>query len=102
MSAPWLMVFASFLFASMGVCVKLASAHYGTGEIVLYRSLIGVLILGVHAVRQGGTLRTSVPAMHLWRSLSGVTALCLWFYAIGKLPIATAVTLNYSSSVWMA
>ena len=29
-------------------------------------------------------------------------ALCLWFYAIGGLPLATAMTLNYMSSVWMA
>ena len=29
-------------------------------------------------------------------------ALCLWFYAIGNLPLATAMTLNYMSSVWMA
>jgi len=40
--------------------------------------------------------------MHFWRSLSGVTALVLWFYAIGNLPLATAMTLNYMSSVWMA
>jgi len=31
MSAPWLMILASFLFATMGVCVKLASAHYAAG-----------------------------------------------------------------------
>ncbi|MEX8495091.1 MAG: EamA/RhaT family transporter, partial [Sphaerotilus sp.] len=37
MTAPMLMVLASFLFALMGVCVKLASAHFGTGEIVMYR-----------------------------------------------------------------
>ena len=40
--------------------------------------------------------------MHFWRSLSGVIALSLWFYSIGKLPLATAMTLNYMSSVWMA
>ena len=51
---------------------------------------------------RGGTLRTAVPAAHFWRSISGVTALCLWFYAIGNLPLATAMTLNYMSSVWMA
>ena len=96
------MVSASFLFALMGVCVKLASARYGTGEIVFYRGLIGVLVMGLHTWQLGDTLRTRVPAMHFWRSITGVTALCLWFYAIGKLPIATAVTLNYASSVWMA
>jgi drug/metabolite transporter (DMT)-like permease len=26
----------------------------------------------------------------------------MWFYAIGNLPLATAMTLNYMSSVWMA
>jgi S-adenosylmethionine uptake transporter len=26
----------------------------------------------------------------------------LWFFAISKLPLATAITLNYMSSVWMA
>ena len=45
MSAPALMVLATFLFATMGVCVKLASALYGTGEIVFYRGLIGASML---------------------------------------------------------
>lgn len=97
-----LMLAASFLFATMGVCVKLASAQYSAGEIVFYRGLIGALfIVGVVRTR-GGSLRTRVPAMHFWRSASGVAALCLWFYAIGNLPLATAMTLNYMSSVWMA
>lgn len=102
MTAPALMVLASFLFATMSVCVKLASELYATGEIVFYRGMVGALILAVVAWRQGGTLRTPVPAMHFWRSVSGVLSLGLWFYAIGNLPLATAMTLNYMSSVWMA
>jgi drug/metabolite transporter (DMT)-like permease len=102
MTAPWMMVLASLLFATMGVCVKLASAHYSTGEIVFYRGVTGALLMWAYSRWQGGTLRTTVPSMHFWRSLSGVTALCLWFYAIGNLPLATAMTLNYMSSVWMA
>jgi len=97
-----MMVLASLLFATMGVCVKLASAHYSTGEIVFYRGVTGALLMWAYSRWQGGTLRTTVPSMHFWRSLSGVTALCLWFYAIGNLPLATAMTLNYMSSVWMA
>jgi len=96
------MVLASFLFATMGVCVKLASTHYGSGEIVFYRGLTGALIIAAFSRWRGGSLRTPVPAMHFWRSLTGVTALCLWFYAIAGLPLATAMTLNYMSSVWMA
>lgn len=96
------MVVASFLFATMGVCVKLASELYATGEIVFYRGTVGAIALAFVAWRQGGTLRTTVPAMHFWRSVSGVLSLGLWFYAIGNLPLATAMTLNYMSSVWMA
>ena len=96
------MVLASLLFATMGVCVKLAAAHYAPGEIVFYRGLTGALLMLAWSRWQRGTLRTAVPAMHFWRSLSGVIALCLWFYALGTLPLATAMTLNYLSSVWMA
>jgi drug/metabolite transporter (DMT)-like permease len=102
MSAAWLMVGSSLLFAVMGVCVKFASAQYGAGELVFYRSLVGALfIFGLTRVR-GTSLATPVPAMHLWRSGTGVIALLMWFYAIGGLPLATAMTLNYMSSVWMA
>jgi len=97
-----LMVLATLLFATMGVCVKLASVEYGAGEIVFYRGLVGVLIIAALSRWQGQSLRTAVPGMHFWRSLSGVLALSLWFYSIGKLPLATAMTLNYMSSVWMA
>ncbi|WP_186830472.1 DMT family transporter [Mitsuaria sp. TWR114] len=102
MSAPLLMVLATLLFATMGVCVKLASAYYGAGEIVMYRGLVGTLFLFAMTRVKGLSLKTTVPAMHFWRSLSGVIALSLWFFAISKLPLATAMTLNYMSSVWMA
>jgi drug/metabolite transporter (DMT)-like permease len=102
MSAPWLIVVASFLFATMAVCVKLASAHYAPGEIVFYRGITGsLLMLGLSRWR-GTTVATTLPAMHFWRSLTGVASLFLWFYSLGNLPVATAMTLNYMSSVWMA
>jgi drug/metabolite transporter (DMT)-like permease len=102
MSAPLLMVCASFLFATMGVCVKFASDVYGPGEIVMYRGLVGVIGITLVARARGIPLRTTVPMMHAWRSIVGVSALTMWFYAIGHMPLATAVTLNYMSSVWMA
>ena len=36
------------------------------------------------------------------RGLAGVFALSMWFYSMAQLPLATSVTLNYMSSVWMA
>jgi drug/metabolite transporter (DMT)-like permease len=102
MSAAALMILAALLFATMGVTVKLASALYSTGEVVFYRGLVGAITMAALARWQGERLRTAVPGMHFSRSITGVSALMLWFYALGNLPLATAVTLNYMSSVWMA
>ena len=102
MSAVWLMVLASILFATMSVCVKLASAQYNAAEIVFYRGLVGLAVMFLMSRVQQCSLRTAHPWAHVWRSLCGVTALSLWFYAISQLPLATAVTLNYTASVWMA
>lgn len=101
MQALW-MVLAAFLFATMGVCVKLASAYFNSAELVCYRGLIGIGILWMLARSQNVTLATRYPGMHAWRSLVGVTSLGAWFYAIAHLPLATAMTLNYMSSVWIA
>jgi S-adenosylmethionine uptake transporter len=102
MAAPLLILCASFLFATMGLCIKLASAHYGTAEIVFYRGLIGAVFIAAMTPLRGGTLRTRLLAQHGKRSLTGVCALSLWFHALAGLPLATAMTLNYMSSVWMA
>lgn len=96
------MIIATLLFATMGMCVKFASAEYGTGEIVFYRGIIGAVSMILLMRARRATLRTRVPAMHFWRSLTGVSALGLWFYSIGELPLSTAVTLNYMAPVWMA
>lgn len=96
------MVLATVLFACMGVCVKLASAHFGTAAVVGMRGFVGAVMMAAIAWGTGTSLRTSVPRLHVQRGLSGVFALSLWFYCIGHLPLATAVTLNYMSSVWIA
>lgn len=96
------MVLASLFFATMGVCIKFASTHFNSFEIVFYRGLVGVVFLIGLTRLQGVSLRTRLPMMHVWRSVVGVTALTAWFYAIAILPLATAMTLNYMSSVWIA
>jgi S-adenosylmethionine uptake transporter len=101
MQALW-MILAAFLFATMGVCIKWASAWFGSFEIVFYRGLIGLAFMAVLMRWRGVTVRTPVPAMHFWRSVVGTTALTTWFFSIGMLPLATAMTLNYMSSVWIA
>ncbi len=101
MQALW-MVLGAFFFATMGVGVKLASASFNTFELVFYRGLISIAFMAA-VLRTGGTsLRTPVPYMHAWRTVVGGSALTAWFYAIAHLPLATAMTLNYMSGIWVA
>jgi drug/metabolite transporter (DMT)-like permease len=102
LAAAALMTGATFLFALMGVCVKLSASTYNAAEVAFYRGAIGVVLIGLWVALRGGSLRTPVPWMHVSRSASGVLSLMLWFYALAGLPLATAMTLNYMSSVWMA
>jgi S-adenosylmethionine uptake transporter len=101
MQASW-MILASLFFATMSVCIKFASSHFHTFELVFYRGLIGMVIMASLCRAQGVSLRTTVPLMHVWRSAIGVMSLSAWFYAIAHLPLATAMTLNYMSGVWVA
>jgi len=86
----------------MSVCVKFAAAHFSTFELVFYRGAIGTLLMAIACHRKGISLRTRVPKMHTWRAFSGVASLAAWFYAIAFLPLATAMTLNYMSGIWVA
>ena len=101
MKSGWMIV-AGVLFAFMGVFVKLGSAYFSSAELVFYRSLIGLLVIFFIIKAQGLPLNTAHWKMHLWRGLSGFFALMLFFYAISQLPLATAVTLNYTAPLFLA
>lgn len=94
------MVAASFLFGCMGVCVKFAAEHNESGEIVLWRCIVALLIVSGFMLLRQHHPRTIHLRSHAFRSLSGFTALFLYFYAITQLPLATAVTLNYTSPIF--
>ncbi len=101
MQASW-MVLASLFFATMGVCIKYASEYFHTFDLVFYRGVIGIVFMAVICRQQGVSWRTPIAMMHVWRSVLGVFSLTAWFYAIAHLPLATAMTLNYMSSIWVA
>jgi S-adenosylmethionine uptake transporter len=101
MQAAWMLA-ASLFFALMSVCIKYASPYFGPLEIVCYRGAIGIVFMWALARSRRVNLATSVPLMHVWRNVIGVAAMTAWFYTIAKLPLATAMTLNYMSGVWVA
>ena len=95
------MLLAAFLFSLMSVAVKYAAQGFTSAELVMYRGLIGVLMMASLLRMQGVSLRSPVPGMHAWRSVVGVISLWGWFYSIAQLSLATATTLNFMSSVWL-
>lgn len=101
MQSLWMLV-ASLLFSVMGVCVKLTADYYSTAEVVLCRGLVGVTLIYFMIRLRGGALATPYPRAHLLRGGIGVLSLWLWFYSFTLLPVATATTLNYMSSIWIA
>lgn len=96
------MLVAAVLFSFMGAMVKFAIHQYGVLEIVFYRSLVGVLALFAFVRWRGESLATPVARTHLARGAVGTAALALWFYATGALPLGTAMTLNYTSPIFLA
>jgi S-adenosylmethionine uptake transporter len=99
---PLWMLVAAFLFSLMGVCVKFAAEHYNAMELVAYRGAVSVIITFVWAHSLKVSLKTQRVGMHAWRGIIGAISLFAWFYALQYLPIATAMTLNYMSSIWIA
>ena len=101
MQSLWMIV-ASLLFACMGVCVKLAAETFSAPEIVFYRSAISlVLMFGIMRLHGIG-FATPHLRYQMFRGASGFVSLLMFFYAIAMLPLATAVTLNYTSPIFLA
>ncbi len=95
------MLVAGLSFACMGVFVKLGAAHFSSSELVFYRAFLGLLVIAVILLRKRTSLATPHWRGHLWRGLSGTIAMLLFFYCITTLPLATAITLNYTSSLFI-
>lgn len=101
MGVIWI-VLASLLFSVMGVFVKWGSHWFSSGELVFYRSLFGLVGMSLIIGLRGGSILTPVWRWHLSRGLSGAVALLCFFYAISQLSLATAISLNYTSPLFLA
>lgn len=100
MGALWMLA-AGFLFGCMGVFVKLGAQYFSPNELVFYRSFVGLLMIYAIVRHRGLSLASRHWQPHLWRSISGTVAMMLFFYCITVLPLASAVTLNYTSPLFL-
>jgi drug/metabolite transporter (DMT)-like permease len=101
MQALWILA-AGLCFALMAVFVKVGARYFSTAELVLYRSLISAFVMMAAMRHRGVAFRTTQLGMHARRGVLGFVALMMFFYTMTQLPLATAVTLNYTSPLYMA
>jgi drug/metabolite transporter (DMT)-like permease len=101
MQSLW-MIAASLLFACMGVCVKLGSQQFSAAELVFWRGFIATLLIGCYVLVRRLPVATPHARTHVRRGLSGFVSLVMYFQAISLIPLAAAVTLNYTSPLFLA
>lgn len=97
----WMLV-ATLGFAIMGALVKIGAQKFSSAELVFYRSLFGLMVIWIYIYTQKLSLATPVMYKQMSRSVVGFASLILFFYAIAHLPLATAITLNYTSPLFLA
>jgi drug/metabolite transporter (DMT)-like permease len=101
MRSSWMLV-AGLLFAVMGTLVKLGAKQFSALELVFYRSLFALIVIATAVMVRKASLSTPNLRLHLSRSLCGIVAMTCYFYAMTQLPIATAITLSNTSSLFLA
>ena len=98
--AVWMLI-ATFFFALMGTFVKLGGENFNSTELVFYRSLISLLIIvGIMRLKKI-SFASSYMKLHMARSSIGFISLLFFFYAINNLPLSTAISLNYTSPLFL-
>lgn len=86
------------IFVAMSSLIK-AAGQLPAGQIVFFRSFFAMLPILVFLAWRGDLLtafRTTRPISHVARGLVGVTAMGLSFFALTRLPLPEAITLNYA------
>ena len=96
------MLLASFLFAIMGAFAKLASDHMSSLEVVFFRNVFGVLIIGAAIVHKPMRHEGGKPLLLLFRGVMGFAALLAFFYNIAHIPLGDAMTFSKTSPIFTA
>lgn len=91
-------------FSSMAVAGRVVSIDLDTFELMLYRSLIGIVIVTGVAGLAGrlGEVSTQRLGLHLIRNISHFTGQNLWFLALTLIPLAQVFALEFTAPLWVA
>jgi len=96
------MLFASFTFAIMGAFAKLASENMSSLEVVFFRNLFGVFIIGYAVYKKPMIHAGGKLLLLLFRGTMGFLALLAYFYNIANIPLGDAVTFSKTAPIFTA
>ena len=100
--AAALMLTSTVFFGLMAVTIRLASARLSTFEIAFFRNLFGLLaLLPLLRYSAPGVFRTRQLPRYFVRSAIGIGSMLCGFWAIGNLPMAQAISLSYSTPLFV-
>jgi drug/metabolite transporter (DMT)-like permease len=90
-------------FTAMAVAARQISFDLDTFEIMLYRSLTGLLIMLVFISFSGKWPQISLrhSRLHLLRNTCHFAGQNLWFYAIPLIPLAQVFALEFTTPLWV-
>ena len=96
------MIFGSVCFGTMNALVKWTSFHADVWMIIMVRSAVIAFAVAIFAASRGFSLKVSDKRTMLLRCVVGLTAMILYFTALGRIPIGQAVTLQYTAPLFVA
>lgn len=96
------MLLASLTFAFMGAFAKLASESMSSLEVVFFRNIAGVLIIGFAVLKKPMKHKGGKPWLLLFRGMMGFTALLAFFYNIANISLGDAMTYSKTSPIFTA
>jgi drug/metabolite transporter (DMT)-like permease len=90
-------------FSIMAVAGREVSFSLDTFEIMLFRSVVGVIVVAVAAVVFGTWRRINRQqfSLHFARNLMHFIGQNLWFYAVTVIPLAQVFALEFTSPIWV-
>ena len=93
---------SAMAFGLMAIAIRYATRHVPTPEVAFFRNSFGLLVLLPLLLRPGhAPLRTRQLPRYFLRSLIGLASMLCGFWALGHLPLAQAISLSYSTPLFV-
>jgi drug/metabolite transporter (DMT)-like permease len=100
--AGFLVIFGEFMFASMGVGIRLVAMELPNEVLVFFRNLFGLVLLLPWCARHYRTVAgTQALPLHLLRAAAGVAAMYCFYFAITHIPLAEAMLLKLTAPLFI-